>query len=827
MIWPFSAPKAPQELLLNLSDPDPAVRKSAYAQLEEHEDPATNPLVHDALREAIDGNTELLLPLIGLTGRRGIEDAVDDLAGLLEEGDTGVRIAATQALLRIPTQHSLEQLIPLLTDTDLTIRRDVREGIARVFGEKAMGALVRAVPEDHNSTLYFEIVSLFEDLGLFELLHEQFHHPDPEVRRFHFDTLVRFHRPDFVPLYLEMADEPDAIIRRRLRDALSEYTPDELLPAFREKLLEPFELGLLQLTDDILIRRFPEARKALLDLALAMPSGDGRELLVSRLLKRLDPVLFEPALKLLDADSSRIRSMTADALTALADSVLSKASHHGEERGSSLEAMGESWRRVLYSRITGDETIRPELLGVFFHIARSDPGMLRPVLGKLLSNAFADTVKALSAWPFSDVSDLIRAAMKDDPSIGALLLSGQSKLPSPFLLRVLLKNASVLDPADRSAFFRKQMGSRTFAARLTELLEDEDHDVRAAALEFAGEAGGEQLSKIVEARMRDTAPAVRLAAVRIAQKSRHPRVLALLEESIADPAPEVAAEALRGLKLLLPPERLAPHLTRLVHSPDEELRSFALQEVARMTQKRYLDNFASLSPEVRKLAGAALLKLDASFIEQLIGELKSLDPELRLRAARIMENIQVGNRGREALLGAMKDPSRKVRAAVIKTLGIIGDRELLGNLIEFFNDPDDRVRANAIEAIASVGDSRALQLLLPFLEDTNNRIRANAAIAVWQIGKVNVVPVLQKMLAARDRLMRSSGLWALGEIRQPNSLPIILAHIRDTDEMVRLNAVRAAVKLSPAALKPFLPTLRKDASPEIRKIVTELSYKVL
>lgn len=826
-MWPFSASELPQDLINKLADSDPNIRKSAFAQLEEHDAPETDSAILSGLNEAVISQRDLLIPLIELSGKRGIEGAVDKLGGILDDDDTAVRIAAVQALLKIATQSSLETLIPLLSDTDLSIRRDVRNGIARFFGEKAMGALVRAVPEDHNSTLYFEIVSLFDDLNLFELIYEQFQHPDPEVKRFHFETLVKFHRPDFVPLYLEMADETDTSIRRRLREALSEYTPDELMPAFRDKLMENVDTGILQLTDDILIKRFAEARRYLLDLSLKMPNGEGREMLLSRLLKRLDPAQFEPALRLFDSDSARVRNMTADALASLADSVTDKIQTTGDERKGTFESLVDTWRQSLFAKITGDERISSEMMRLFFHLAMSQPDMLRPVLSRLLSNNFTDTVRALSEWSFDDVSALIRTALQDDPSLASLLLSGQSKQPSLLLLRVLLKNSGVLDHADRSAFFRKQMGSRSFAIKLKELLEDEDPDIRASALEFMGESGGDQLAKIVEARFHDTAPVVRMTAVRIAQKSRHPMILSMLEEAVADPSPKVAAEALRGLKQLLTPERLAPYLTRLVHSPDEELRNLALQEVAKMTHKRYLDNFNNLSPEVRKLAGTALLKLDTNFIEHLIVELKSLDPDLRLRAARIMENLQVNNKGREALLGAMKDPSRKVRAAVIKTLGVIGDRELLGNLIEFFNDPDERVRANAIEAIASVGDSRALQMLLPFLEDANNRIRANAALAVWQIGKVNVVPVLQKMLSMREPLMRASGLWALGEIRQEMSLPIILAHLRDKEEIVRLNAVKAAVKLSPASVKPFMPFLRKDTSEEIRKIITDLSYKVL
>ncbi|EKD82935.1 MAG: hypothetical protein ACD_39C00998G0005, partial [uncultured bacterium] len=118
-------------------------------------------------------------------------------------------------------------------------------------------------------------------------------------------------------------------------------------------------------------------------------------------------------------------------------------------------------------------------------------------------------------------------------------------------------------------------------------------------------------------------------------------------------------------------------------------------------------------------------------------------------------------------------------------------------------------------------------VLLPFLDDSNNRIRANAIVGIHKIGNFNLIPVLQKMLAHKDKNMRASALWAMGEIQDANFLNYIFPFLNDREELLRFNAVKAISRINPQMLSQYLPNLRKDPAAKIRKLVTELSFKVL
>ncbi len=828
MIWPFRSARPPAELLADLESPDPDIRRKAFAALADLDDPQADAEILARLRALGDAPRETLLALLDLVGRRGIEEGIPLLKNLLQDEDNEVRMAALRALNRIPSQSSLDAIVPLLADPDLTIRKEVREAIIRLYGDDALGALLRAVPADHTSPLYFEISSLLEDMDLFARMVENFAIPDLEVRKFHFHNMVKFHRPEFVPLYLELADGAGAALLGKIRDALLDYSPDDLIPPVQRLLQGNPSKAVIQLIDEVLFSRTMEFKEDLFRLAAGLPRPELRIQFLSRLTRKLDPFLFLPCLDLLDDPVARVRALVHEALLSIHRSTLGRLADPNEDKKPLLTKLLEDWRQRIVTLVAQGsfQNGGTELTRLFFAMAEADHSLVRPVFTRLLTDQFGEALAGISTWPFGDQFSLIHDAVKQDPSVAALLLSGIGRNPAHHYLRLLFKLLQTIPAGDREVF-KRNFEARLKGIRLAEFLEDPDPDVRIALIDILIDIGADMLPGVLEKALKDLSPQVRLKAVQTSLKIRHPRIARILEDATGDPDPEVALLAVRSLREGLPPDRFTALLTRLAHSPVDEIRTYVLQEIAKVTKQRYIANFKTLPPEVRKLAGSAILKLDASFVDQLIGELKSLDPDSRLRAAMIMENLQVGGKGREALLSAMRDPSRKVRAAVVKTLGVIGDRTLLTQLIEFFNDPDERVRANTIEAISGFGDARATQILLPFLEDPNNRIRANAALGVWQIGKVNVLPVVQKMLKHSDPLMKASGLWVLGEIRQEAHLTLIVPFVRDPHTLVRLNALKATAKINPEALKPLLNSLRLDTSPEIRQFLTEFSYKVI
>ena len=298
-------------------------------------------------------------------------------------------------------------------------------------------------------------------------------------------------------------------------------------------------------------------------------------------------------------------------------------------------------------------------------------------------------------------------------------------------------------------------------------------------------------------------------------------------ESLEDPDGEIVLFILQNLKNKIEPSRLSAYLVRYLNSDYEELRNYAKQEIAAITKERYKINYNSMKPEVRKLAAQAIQKLDTNFADEVINDLRSYDPQTRLKAALLLESIQVDEKGQNALIAAMKDPSKKVRAAIVKTLGIVGEKEIIKHLINCFNDPDPRVRANTIEAIASLGDNTVTRIFLPYLEDSNNRIRANAIVGICKFGKYNVTGILQNMLKDKDDNMRASALWAIGEIGNPMYLPLTYPYMQDRNDLVRFNAIKAISRINPQVLSPYMAVLRKDNSSKIRDLVKELSYKLI
>lgn len=290
-------------------------------------------------------------------------------------------------------------------------------------------------------------------------------------------------------------------------------------------------------------------------------------------------------------------------------------------------------------------------------------------------------------------------------------------------------------------------------------------------------------------------PDVRLAAVTLLAGTDAPTAIDALTRALADqhePVVKVAVDAIIAMKL---PEKVKL-LTPLLTSPFESVRHLIARELSRENFERYLRTFDKLDPRTRQLAGRAIAKIDADMAERLADELRSLDPERRLKALQITGAVGKEKELEPILLELLADPSHKVRATAVKTVGLLGSIEAIKVLIKALSDPDRRIRANAIEAFEEIGNPKLGVLLLPFLADADNRIRANAAKALWNLGYTETKEILDEMLADPDELMRLSALWAMGEINYPGIRQILneVAE-RDASEAVRKKARDIRMKL--------------------------------
>lgn len=832
MIWPFASNKKDPEILLKeLESEDSKIREAAFHSLIEHPAPETDQIVLAALEAFNESSTEITLALIDVAGQREIHEALPVFKALLKGEDRKLRESALQAISSLGSQESLDVMISCLSDGDPSIKQKVQHAIVSEFGKDAMGALIRALPKDRNSPLYFEIVSLMEELDLFSALKSDFDQPDVLVKDFYFDTLTKFSRPDFIPLYLNFYPEASQPRKDKIIQLLLEYSTAELLPFFIQQHSENPGDGLLILIEKVLIPRFSQAKEDLLEFIRSINDTRFRMKVLPTLFRQIDSFCFDKVFDFLKDASSEIRSHALTALMNLVKKTWERMNDKSEINKMTIAGLYDGWEKRIVNMMREPEELPEEqkknVRRLFYAFAQNRHSLIRPFIKELLQKNFHETYFFLKDWPFDETFNLFHWLVENDPSFGSLILTALQGNSDDSLWRIVLKLINSFPEEEDRQTFKRNLVTRHRNIAIDKFLKDSDPSVRVAAIEFASECKTNGLVELLKSSTKDPAPTVRLTALRCLHQQHFAQIQTYLIDALHDPDESVIYFALQQLKQTFSPAQMAPYLVRFINSNSEKLRNFALGEIAALTKERYKANFARLTPEVRKLAGKVIQKLDQSFTDQILQDLSSLDPQTRLQAALLLENIQIDAKARDALLAAMKDPSKLVRAAIVKTLGVIGDNDLIKHLVDFFNDPDPRVRANTIEAVATLGDRQAIQLLLPFIEDNNNRIRANALVGIRKIGNFNVVPILQKMLAHRDINMKASAIWAMGEINDVNLLNFIFPYLNDRSEIIRFNAIRAVSRINPQMLSQYMPALRKDPSPKIKKLVAELSYKVL
>ncbi len=283
-----------------------------------------------------------------------------------------------------------------------------------------------------------------------------------------------------------------------------------------------------------------------------------------------------------------------------------------------------------------------------------------------------------------------------------------------------------------------------------------------------------------------TAPegAVRAGAAAQLAGLGHAAAHELLWRALQDPDEAVQAVALKALAESDHPEKRRILADRLNH-PSPVLSGIAREVFAREGFRHYLASLPHMDEKSRVLAAQALAKLDPGLVQRIEGELEALEPERRLKALQLLAAAERSREAVEPLLALMRDPDRKVRAVVVRLLGLAGTREALVGLVRGLADPDPRVRANAVEGVGDLGDPRVGRLLLPFLHAPEPRVKANAVRALWKMGHKEAILHLEEMLRDPAEGVRLSAAWLLDAIDWPDARAR-LEHMAKADPSARI-----------------------------------------
>ena len=835
-LWPFKKTyKDPSLLIKELEDDDIKIKETAFHDLIEHDSPKTDGIIYGTLEAFSELPIQIVAPLIEIAARRKIDECLPIFKTCLLNDNQELCEAAFTALTLSQSQDNLDILIAGLSSKNVLLKMRIRNHIIEKYGRESLGALLRAIPEDKNSKLYFEIVSIMEDLDLFTLIKSNFKKPDPIVKKFYFDTLVKFNRTDFLPLYIDYYKTAELENREKIESILDDYTIPELLTAFKDASLKSFD-GLGILFDKLILDKLEKGydnKGEVIDFLSAMSDSPYRRRSLLELIEKIDVFSYARVLKLFNDSTPDIRVAAVKSLVDLIDNTWNRINQKGVSNADLIKKHYDNWEKQIVS-IMRDPTSVPDeqfkyYRKLFFAFVKNKHSLVNGFIQDLFRNSFNETYRALCEWTFDEQADLYGWLIKSDSSFGALLISGITmNFSDDNMWRIALKVYYSFEEKEDADVYMKNLVSRHNSFLMDKYTKDSDPDIRSAAISFIATQLPGNYVDILKKGVSDISPKVRLESLKLLEQTRYSGINELYKEVLNDPDEEVAYFATVKLSTTVDDEEFASLTARFINSPFKKLREYASKRIVEVSKKKFKENFNLLTPELRKIAGKAIQKIDKEFDEQIIEDLNSYDPQTRLRAVQLLENLKVGEKAKTALISAMKDPSKQVRAAIVKTLGLMDDPTLIKYLIGFFNDPDSRVRANTIEAVASLGDRQVVKFLLPYIEDENNRIRGNAIVGIKKLGNYNVLPLLKKMLSEQDANMRATALWAMGEINDNDFLPHIYPFMGDANELVRFNAAKAISRINIQILSTYyFAQMRKDPSQKIRKLVEELSYKVI
>ena len=129
------------ELLLMLSNDDPAIRLAAIESLGDMTNQNTIPALSAALN---DPNPQLRIAVLEALAIQGDESAVSSDELYLYDQDPDVRVAAIEALVELESETAVSALAGLLSDPDTLIRHHAVSALGDIGGEYAISYLLQA-----------------------------------------------------------------------------------------------------------------------------------------------------------------------------------------------------------------------------------------------------------------------------------------------------------------------------------------------------------------------------------------------------------------------------------------------------------------------------------------------------------------------------------------------------------------------------------------------------------------------------------------------------------------------------------------------------------
>jgi HEAT repeat protein len=270
----------------------------------------------------------------------------------------------------------------------------------------------------------------------------------------------------------------------------------------------------------------------------------------------------------------------------------------------------------------------------------------------------------------------------------------------------------------------------------------------------------------------------------------------------------VQSEGLRALKL--------------VRNPDPEIQVAAINAVGRLLPEGALTELSAILGSevvnVKIAAAAALARVKSpAAIEPLLAALDHFHPMVRATVARTLGTIG-DRRVVMDLLARLADGElqRPARVAVIEALGTLGDKRAVPMLVlqVSFNEPS--IRRSALRTLGMLKDDRAVAALTPLLRTADYAL--DALKTLGRIGSPDAIPALVRVVAERSLPMPvlKEAFWSLGSIKSPATVPALTPLLRDADLQIAAWAAEALGRIGERSAAEALLEALGRGDPELK-----------
>ena len=196
-------------------------------------------------------------------------------------------------------------------------------------------------------------------------------------------------------------------------------------------------------------------------------------------------------------------------------------------------------------------------------------------------------------------------------------------------------------------------------------------------------------------------------------------------------------------------------------------------------------------------------------------------PELREAYRAAMR--AAGERAVELLKARVESKVPEVVAAAAEFLGLSGDPQVAGLLINLTRHADERVREAALLGLAELGGREISRPAMPALKDESVLVRTAAARAVAAAGDVGATTVLVRRLEQeKDEGVLAALLKAIGHLGAPEALEVLAKFAEPGGRPRRTPFVRAAAieglaELDRVEAKALLELYARDKEPTVKR----------